>query len=101
MSAFSTDLLIDHHTHTSFLLLFSFFFAHHFCVAVVLDVLRGPLAGNARVAEAGLGAIQNLVANDNIILRIFCACEGERFCVISTDLLIDLHTHSPFLLFFV
>ena len=71
------------------------------CVAVVMDVLRGPLSGNAGVAEAGLRAVANLAANNVDIKRLLGflgACEGERLSVLFADLLIDLHTHSPFFL---
>ena len=47
-------------------------------VAGVLAMLRGPLAGNASVAEAGLWIIWNLAVKDNSrMLGTAGACEGE------------------------
>ena len=46
-----------------------------------MDLLRGPLSGNAGVAEAGLAALANLATNDDnrILLIALGACEGECF----------------------
>ena len=61
---------------------------------MVLDLLRGPLSGNAGVAEAGLGALANLANNfDNRILLVALgACEGESLSAFSTDFFIDHFT---------
>ena len=48
-------------------------------MAVVLDVLRGPLSDSAGVTEAGLGALGTLAVDDDNrrLLGAAGACEGE------------------------
>ena len=54
-------------------------------VAVVVAVLRGPLSSSAGVAKAGLGAMQNLAANDDNrrLLGAAGGCDGERVASLS------------------